>query len=200
VEDADSDVPSDNPYASRDSNYFVSDWPVGRISGGSTHDSGSLLKIIREIINRHDPKAIGFAWYYQIIQYIQELFRRGLYKKQSSFGYTAAVWRRASQSVYRSIGNPDEMMVSPPIHACESAEGAYTDTPMNGNGDGNGNNTSCLLLPEARLGYFNLHGVPDGSEWYGQCDPTLPEDGPDFPVAMRPQDIRNSGSAPRLVF
>jgi hypothetical protein len=197
VEDADNDVLSDNPYAARDNNYFISDWPVGRISGGSSAEPGSLLKILREIINRYNPKAIGVAWYYQIIQYIQELFRRGLYKKQSSFGYTAAVWQRASQSVYRSIGNPDDLMVSPPIHACESAEAACTNTsPTNGNS----NNASCLLLPEARLGYFNLHGVPDGSEWYGQCDPTLPEDGPDFPVAMRPQDIHNSGSAPRLVF
>jgi hypothetical protein len=59
---------------------------------------------------------------------------------------------------------------------------------------------SCLLLPQAQLGYFNLHGVPDGSEWYGQSDPALPEAGPDFPVAMRPEDIRNGGSAPKLVF
>ena len=60
--------------------------------------------------------------------------------------------------------------------------------------------SSCLYLPDTHLAYFNLHGVPDGSEWYGQSDPTLPEDGPEFPVAMRPQDIRNSGSAPHLVF
>lgn len=34
VEDADADVPSDNPYTAKDNNYFISDWPVGRISGG----------------------------------------------------------------------------------------------------------------------------------------------------------------------
>ena len=34
VEDADMDVPSDNPYAAKDNNYFISDWPVGRVSGG----------------------------------------------------------------------------------------------------------------------------------------------------------------------
>ena len=198
VEDADNDVPSDNPYSARDGNYFISDWPVGRISGGSTADSGHLLKVIKEITNRYDPKANRYAWYSQIIEYIQELFRRGIYKKQSSYGYTAAVWRRASQSVYRSIGNPDELMVSPPIHTCESPDGVCPETPPV-NGNGNHKNT-CLLLPEARLGYFNLHGVPDGCEWYGQSDPTLPDDGPDFPVAMRPQDIHNGGSAPKLVF
>ena len=197
VEDADNDVPSDNPYSARDSNYFISDWPVGRVSGGTGSDPAPLLKVLKEIINRYNPAANRFTWYFQLIEYIQELFRRGLSRKQSSFGYTAAVWRRASQSVYRSIGNPDDMLVSPPIHACESAESVYTEpiaVPSNGNG------ATCLALPEARLGYFNLHGVPDGSEWYGQCDPTLPADGPDFPVAMRPEDIRNGGSAPRLVF
>ncbi|MGE5123982.1 MAG: hypothetical protein ACM3H7_05650, partial [Acidobacteriaceae bacterium] len=198
VEDADNDVPSDNPYASRDGNYFINDWPVGRISGGSTTNLNPLLKVIKEINNRYDSKTTKFAWYYLIIEYVQEFFRRGLYKKQSSYGYTAAVWRRASQSVYRSIGNPDELMVSPPIHACESSEITYTETPALN--DNRQNGTSCLLLPEARLGYFNLHGVPDGSEWYGQSDPTIPADGPDFPVAMRPEDIRNSGSAPKLVF
>jgi hypothetical protein len=55
-------------------------------------------------------------------------------------------------------------------------------------------------MPNTQLAYFNLHGVPDSSEWYGQCDPTIPEGGPEFPVAMRPEDIRNGGSAPRLVF
>ena len=40
VEDADADVPSDNPYATKDDNYFISDWPVGRISGGSGSDAG----------------------------------------------------------------------------------------------------------------------------------------------------------------
>ncbi len=197
VEDADNDVPSDNPYATRDSNYFISDWPVGRISGGSSTDPSHLLKVIQEIINRYHPVSKRFNWYQLLIQFIQELYRRGLYKKISSFGYTAAVWRRASQSVYRSIGNPDEIMISPPIHACDTPDIAPVVTPQI---SGNGNHSSCLLLPEARLGYFNLHGVPDGSEWYGQCDPTKPEEGPDFPVAMRPKDIRNSGSAPRLVF
>lgn len=201
VEDADNDVPSDNPYATRDSNYFVSDWPVGRISGGTSPEADSLLKALKAITVRNDPKSGSLPWYIQIILYIQELLLRGVTKKQSSFGYTAAVWRRASQSVYSSIGNPTEMMISPPIHACDTPETVSSVSPIaSSGGNGNGARSTCLILPEARLGYFNLHGVPDGSEWYGQCDPIQPEDGPDFPVAMRPKDIRNSGSAPRLVF
>lgn len=197
VEDADNDVPSDNPYAAKDSNYFISDWPVGRVSGGAGTDPGNLVKVLKEIINRYDARANKFAWYHRFIQYIQELIRRGIWKKQSSFGYTAAVWRRASLSVFRSIGEPNDLLVSPPTHACDTPEPACVDAAVLKD---NANPIACLLLPQARLGYFNLHGVPDGSEWYGQCDPIQPEDGPDFPVAMRPQDIRNGGSAPHLVF
>jgi hypothetical protein len=197
VEDADEQVPSDNPYAARDDNYFISDWPVGRVSGGSGSNANALLAMLQEITSRYDPHASKPAWYLRLIQFLRELIKTGVSKKLSSFGYTAAVWRRASLSVFRSIGNPNELLVSPPVHACESACTSCADSPS---APTNGKGNSCLLLPDTRLAYFNLHGVPDASEWYGQSDPTLPEDGPEFPVAMRPQDIRNGGSAPRMVF
>jgi hypothetical protein len=196
VEDADNDVPSDNPYSAKDSNYFISDWPVGRISGGSGSDPTHLTSVLQEIINRYDPRSNKFSWYYRLIEYIQELFRRGVSKKQSSFGYTAAVWRHASRSVFQSIGNPDDLLISPPIHTCDSTCTTCTDSTQ----QKDNNKSSCFIMPQARLGYFNLHGIPDGSEWYGQCDPTQPGVGPDFPIAMRPEDIGNRDSAPRLVF
>jgi hypothetical protein len=114
VEDADANVPSDNPYSARDGNYFISDWAVGRVSGGSDNDPSQLLGMLKEITNRYDPKAIRFSWYHRLLEYFQELMRRGVYKKLSSYGYTAAVWRRASLSVFRSIGEADDLLVSPP--------------------------------------------------------------------------------------
>ncbi len=197
VEDADNEVLSDNPYSAKDNNYFISDWPVGRVSGGAGSDAAYLLSMLREITSHYDQKAAKSAWYLRLILFIREFLRTGVSKKLSSFGYTAAVWKRASLSVFRSIGNPEELLISPPVHACEGTCTTSTEKPSMGN-TANGN--TCLLLPDTRLAYFNLHGVPDASEWYGQSDPTLPEDGPEFPVAMRPQDIRNSGSAPRTVF
>lgn len=197
VEDADNDVPSDNPYAARDNNYFISDWPVGRLSGGNGDNAGNLLSMLKEITIRYDQNASKPSWYQRLVEFIRELFKTGLSKKLSSFGYTAAVWRFASLSVFRSIGHPNDLLISPPVHACEPAlPGSFeNDSP-----DCNGNPSSCLLLPDTRLAYFNLHGVPDASEWYGQCDPAQPGEGPEFPVAMRPRDIRNGGSAPRMVF
>jgi hypothetical protein len=197
VEDADADVPSDNPYSAKDNNYFISDWPIGRVSGGSGTDSSTLLSLLRDITNRYDQNAKKSSWYRRLIQFVRELVKTGLSKKLSSFGYSAAVWRRASLSVFRSIGNPNDLIISPPIHACDTSGSTCAESiPPSSNSRG----SSCLFLPDTQLAYFNLHGVPDASEWYGQSDPTQPETGPEFPVAMRPQDIRNSGSAPRLVF
>jgi hypothetical protein len=196
VEDADIEVPSDNPYSAKDTNYFISDWPVGRVSAGSGSKPDGLIALVNEISNRYDRNAYKPAWYLRLLQRIRELFKAGLSKKLSSFGYTAAVWRRASLSVFRPIGNPGDLLISPPVHACEPSESMQLETikPLSNP------NSACLVMPDTQLAYFNLHGVPDSSEWYGQCDPTQPGDGPEFPVAMRPQDIRNSGSAPRLVF
>jgi hypothetical protein len=197
VEDADVEVASDNPYATKDNNYFISDWPVGRVSGGSGASASSLLAMIQAITDRYDQNAPKAAWLQRLIGYFRELFQVGLSKKLSSFGYTAAVWRRASLSVFRSIGNPTDLLVSPPVHACDDpGSGCAENIGLIGNCQA----SECLLLPDTQLAYFNLHGVPDSSEWYGQSDPTLPESGPEFPVAMRPQDIRNGGSAPRTVF
>jgi tetratricopeptide (TPR) repeat protein len=197
VEDADVDVPSDNPYSAKDNNYFISDWPVGRVSGGSGTDPSSLLSVLKDITNRYDSNTNHISWYNRFIRFIRELLKTGLSKKLSSFGYSAAVWRRASLSVFRSIGNPADLLISPPIHASDSPDSACGDNIPQSN---NGKKSSCLFIPETSLAYFNLHGVPDAGEWYGQSDPTQPGAGPDYPVAMRPRDIRNTGSAPRLVF
>jgi hypothetical protein len=50
------------------------------------------------------------------------------------------------------------------------------------------------------MGYFNLHGLQDSSHWYGQRDPSEPTELPDYPIALRPQDVVNGGQAPSVVF
>jgi hypothetical protein len=44
--------------------------------------------------------------------------------------------------------------------------------------------------PAGKLGYFNLHGLVDATEWFGHRDIQHPSDQPDFPVALRPEDIK----------
>jgi hypothetical protein len=55
-------------------------------------------------------------------------------------------------------------------------------------------------LENAPIAYFNLHGVEDGSDWYGQRDPAEKVPGADYPVALTPSDLKKLKSVPPIVF
>ncbi|MHB0877347.1 MAG: C25 family cysteine peptidase [Anaerolineae bacterium] len=86
----------------------------------------------------------------------------------SASGYTASVWREAARDVFSVMGPPSHLRMSPPW----GARDYYS-----------------LRLAASRLRYYNLHGKPDGAVWYGQTDPSLAANYPDFPVAMRQSDV-----------
>ncbi|MCZ7543044.1 MAG: C25 family cysteine peptidase [Anaerolineae bacterium] len=88
------------------------------------------------------------------------------------------MWRKAAEDVYAVIGAKSALHASPPI------------TASHWRPDGIG---------PASYGYFNLHGLDNAPYWYGQRDPGE-SIYPDFPVALRPEDVVNSGRAPRVVF
>lgn len=198
LDDADPEVPSDNPYATRNGNYYLPEWPVGRLPGGADQDPTALLNLLRAITERHicQQRSRPFyqRWWEQLCQWIKQHIG-STPRLQASFGYTAAIWRRASLSVFRAIGDPGRLLISPPTQVCEIEPG-----PNSLPRQAEGQNIACLSVPATRLGYFNLHGLADAAEWYGQRDPLEPGGGPDFPVALRPQDIRNGGHAPQVVF
>jgi len=178
VEDADLDVPSDNPYACRDENYFIPEWPVGRLPGDNSADYQPLLHSIEAMIRRHQkPLPKRKPWWQRFIQFLKRILGQEI--KRISLGYSAAAWRRSSVAVYRTIGEPRSLLVSPPLQA-----------------------ESSLLTSPSQLAYFNLHGIADSALWYGQRDPCEPgtDDQPDFPIALRPDDVQNSGRAPQIIF
>lgn len=185
TDDTDSDVPSDNPYATTDENYFISEWPVGRIPCGAGRDTKFTLNSIRRITKLHADSISEKKGILRMV--LSWLFSRLLPRRNNpqSFGYSAEVWQRAALSVFRTIGEPRDMITSPPI-------GEHNKIPE----------------PTAKLGYFNLHGLIDAPEWYGHRDPSnypkpglKPRDeGPDYPIALRPQDVVNGGRAPQVVF
>jgi hypothetical protein len=177
VDDADMDVPSDNPYATRDDNYFIPEWPVGRLPGDASNDPSPLIAALRAISNRRTRNIHRKPWYAQWWQSIKTFFGLHAHENHPGLGYTAAIWRRASLAVFRPVGNGHALFVSPPI------EGVCGEQWTPGS-----------------LGYFNLHGVVDAAEWFGQRDPTEPDTGPDFPVLLRPSDVVNSGRSPKVVF
>jgi len=178
VDDLDTDVASDNPYATRDENYFAPEWPVGRIPGDASADPRPLLDALRCAAASHSraaqPRRRLTVWWETLRAWLGRRTRR----PGRSLGYSAAIWRRASLSVYRPIGEPRSLLISPPVEAAS----APLETPY-------------------ELGYFNLHGIVDAVEWYGQRDPTEPgTPGFDYPVALRPEQVQNHGTAPAVVF
>jgi tetratricopeptide (TPR) repeat protein len=183
VDDVDLDVPSDNPYATRDENYFVPEWPVGRLPGGAQNDAGLLIQGLDRIANHHAKESRKKGWFQRLIERLSIRRLLTFRGKKSSWGYTAAIWRRASLSVFRPIGAPHTMYISPPVQAEDQ-----DNKQRNGS------------FPTAKMGYFNLHGLQDSSSWYGQRDPSEPTELPDYPIALRPKDVVNSGQAPSVVY
>jgi hypothetical protein len=184
TDDKDPEVLSDNPYSTLDGNYFVPEWSVGRLPGEASNDPGLLLKQIRQIIEEHKGKYQVFPAWQNILNWILNLANifgilKGILNKPQNYGYTASVWRRSSLAAFRPIGNGNNLRVSPPF------------------------NTASLdieLLKKSKYAYFNLHGLSDGPDWYGQKDINENPSEPDFPVAISSNQLKLGGSSPEIIF
>ncbi|HLB65966.1 MAG TPA: C25 family cysteine peptidase [Anaerolineales bacterium] len=174
TDDDDDTVPSDNPYSATDDNYFAPEWAVGRLP--SDTDADLLTTLLRRAAEDHRAALRRQGLLQRLRLWLASLVGR----TSASLGYSASIWRKASMAVYRVIGDPESLITSPPVEAEE-------------------------LPPQAvrpvRLSYFNLHGIEDGAEWFGQRDPLEDQDSAvEYPIALRPQDVVNSGNAPRVVY
>ncbi len=179
TDDSDKSVFSDNPYSTASGNYLRSDWLVGRLPDEAGSDPGLILEQIRQIINFHKMRSKRTSLLKRIFSGselgfdLQRIFR-DLLNPPKDFGYSAAVWRRSSLATFRPLGKGSELRVTPPYD---------TDTIDLDN------------LMKAKCGYFNLHGLADTPDWYGQRDFSELPTGPDFPVAIsanRVEKIRNN--------
>ncbi len=178
--DIDQDVPSDNPYATLDSNYFVPEWPVGRLPGEAGKDAGFLLAQLRFLNKYHAKKAKLSPQLGNLIRWlIAFLNQRASVRQMKGFGFTAAVWKEASALVLKSMNEKAELLVSPPNLT---------------------NTIDTNQLMKSPLEYFNLHGLSDSAEWYGQKDGTDASNEPDYPVALSPKNLTKNGNSPQIVF
>ncbi len=178
VDDDDDYVFSDNPYATTDENYFAPQWAVGRLPSGDSADL--LIHQLEKMIADHRIaiQSVGLMTRIRIWLYLR--LERFLRRKPRSLGYTASIWRKASLAVYKSIGEPRSLLTSPPAQAAQIAP---------------------IVTHPFHFSYFNLHGLEDAPEWFGQRDPMMDSgSGPDFPIAFRPQDVVNSGRAPKVIY
>ena len=83
---------------------------------------------------------------------------------QDVFGLSARVWKRASENVYKQIGNKKDLMTSPPITSARF---------------------KSQWLKNKRFLYFNVHGSKVSPNWYGQ-------DGSNYPIALSPDNINGA--------
>lgn len=95
-------------------------------------------------------------------------------KKRNGFGYSTSKWKEASKAVYRTINPKGRLRLSPPVTK---------------------KNFRPKWLKGKSFLYFNLHGLKERSEWYGERAPLDPEDYPLFPVALLPDFISDLSGA-----
>lgn len=182
TEDQDGEVLSDNPYASTDGNYFVSEWLVGRLPGECCSDAGLLLQQMRQCQRFHEQRSVATGgWKKTLFYRLWQSWRnhRAYRHKNAGFGYSAAAWRRSSVAVFRPVAQANDVHVSPP-----EVTGSI----------------NAKKVTSARLNYYNLHGLIDTAEWYGQRDLSEAGNGPDYPVALAAADLQRNGRAPSVVF
>jgi tetratricopeptide (TPR) repeat protein len=182
TEDQDSEVLSDNPYASTDGNYFVTEWLVGRLPGESGPDAGLLLQQMRQVMHFHEQRIVALKGWKRTIffrAWQSWLNQRNRRRNNGGFGYSAAVWRRSSVAVFHPVGAANDVHVSPP-------EITGSINPKK--------------VTSARINYYNLHGLSDTAEWYGQRDFSESGSGPDYPVALTAANLQRNGRAPSVVF
>ncbi len=182
ADDGDREVLSDNPYATLDANYFVPEWPVGRLPGEPGTDAGLLMGQLRQLnrLYAKQGKNRKNNIFIQIRDWFAARFGNSS-ESVSSTGYTAAVWRNSSEAVFRVIGKDKRLVASPPEVS---------------------NTVDVHRIMNSSLGYFNLHGLPDSGDWYGQRDVMegSASNSPDYPVALRSSDLVRNGRAPKIIF
>jgi hypothetical protein len=184
TDDSDNSVFSDNPYSTADGNYLLSEWIVGRLPDEAGADPGLILEQIRQIIEFHKSRTKNASIWDQLFSgYGRNLdikrFFRDLFSAPKDFGYSTAVWRRSSLAAFRPLGKGSELRVTPPYDS---------DTIDIDN------------LMKAKCGYFNLHGLAETPDWYGQRDFSELPTGPDFPVAITASQIQKIRNNVDLVF
>jgi hypothetical protein len=212
VDDQDDDVPTDAPYATRDENYFIPEWPVGRLPGGKGNDPRVMLNALYRFRLVHEAHQKQLSWFRRLaqrlgfklsfqstpankasaedgerVQRVTPRVRSG--GRLKAFGYTAAIWKQAASLVYRPIGKPASLNISPPF--------GYDGAVLAASGMQEADALGKIPSLRGRLAYFNLHGLVDTAEWYGQRDPFSGGADPDYPVALRPKDILIRGKDTR---
>jgi hypothetical protein len=133
-DDGDEVVLSDNPYASRHDNFVIPERVCARIPDN------------------------------QNVEFMKKQLTKAKPLKKKAFGLTAKIWKRASENVFRPIGDPKKLKTSPPVTSEKFKK---------------------TWLQNKDFLYFNVHGSKVSANWYGQ-------EGAEYPVAVQPSNIKDA--------
>lgn len=185
TDDADTYVPSDNPYSTVDDNYFIPQWPVGRIPDEAGSDPVYLIEQLRYLNNEYALKlkaktiisgTVFGNWLFNLRESVNATVQS--FRRSEQLGYCAEVWKIPSTEVFSVIDRGDRIKSSPPI------------------------DTSTLLTKQKsspKFAYFNLHGLKDAPEWFGQSDFTRRLNSPEYPIAVVPDVFNTDSPAPDII-
>lgn len=186
TDDFDTAVPSDNPYATLDENYYVPQWPVGRIPDEKGPDAGFLIEQFRRLISEYSAKSKSNAsskggmisWF---ASFLASIFGSDQVRisTNESIGYSAEVWQMTSEAVFDTISAAKKLITCPPVTS---------------------KNLDLHRRPARKFGYYNLHGLQDGPDWYGQKNPLRTNDELDYPVAISPNQLGREITSSEIVF
>ena len=184
TDDSDREVLSDNPYASTDTNYFIPEWPVGRLPGEKGMDAGLLLEQLRQAVTFHERVNESRSWTRRFTNWLRDFGQNPVQmltpqRRPHNFGFTAAIWRKSSLAAFKPIGEGKLLMVSPPEFS---------------------GSIPSEKISTASFGYFNLHGLSDSAEWFGQRDPLDSKAGPDYPIALSHKDVTRNARSPHVIY
>lgn len=185
TDDSDDEVLSDNPYSTLDSNFFIPEWSIGRMPGEKGTDAGLLLQQLRQAVQYH-KQVRRSAKNFNLSQFLVKLLRfffqlthpQPVVPMNGNFGYTASVWRRSSVASFHPVGDERSMLISPP---------SETRT------------FDANKLLQSPLGFFNLHGLAETAEWYGQRDARDNTSTTEYPVALSLADLPKNGHSPKVI-
>jgi tetratricopeptide (TPR) repeat protein len=178
TDDDDPDVPSDNPYATRDENYFVPEWPVGRIPTPSDPQAGFLLGVLRRAADESVPSRSSFAETF--LSLLRNLLHPGTSRFQTGSACSAAVWKKASADVFRPVASAQSLLTAPPVESGTLPK---------------------EFLSRPRYTYFNLHGMENGPQWLGQREAKEKSAADaEFPIVLIPAQVAGAGKVPPVVF
>lgn len=172
-QDADENVPSDNLYGRGQGSELAPDVVVARFPDGGRDGGKLLLAQLERAADYHanwhldGPTGALFR-----LPLLRRLAQSPAGKPVAAWGASTESWILPSQVIYDELGSSRPLSICPP---------------------GNPRELARAWAEDARVLFFNLHGLPGGPNWYGQAADAPAEAA--LPVALTPGDVGEIGDA-----